>query len=42
MAEDTKTFRGNRPFTFTNLKTDDGLDDVIEWIERDVLLKGLA
>ena len=42
MAEDTKTFRGNRPFTFTNLKTDDGLDNVIEWIERDVLLKGLA
>lgn len=42
MAEDTKTFRGNRPFTFTNLKTDNGLDDVIEWIERDVLLKGLA
>ena len=42
MAEDTKTFRGNRPFTFTNLKTDDGLDNVIEWIERDALLKGLA
>ncbi|PTK42017.1 urease accessory protein UreG [Staphylococcus haemolyticus] len=42
MAEDTKTFRGNRPFTFTNLKTDDGLDNIIEWIERDVLLKGLA
>lgn len=42
MAEDTNTFRGNRPFTFTNLKTEDGLDQVIEWIERDVLLKGLA
>ena len=42
MAEDTKTFRDNRPFTFTNLKTDDGLDNVIEWIERDALLKGLA
>lgn len=42
MAEDTKTFRGNPPFTFTNLKTDDGLDNVIEWIERDALLKGLA
>lgn len=42
MAEDTKTFRGNRPFTFTNLKTDDGLDNVIEWIKRDVLLKGLS
>ncbi|MGX0801901.1 urease accessory protein [Staphylococcus hominis] len=42
MAEDTKTFRSNRPFTFTNLKTDEGLDNVIEWIERDALLKGLA
>ena len=42
MAEDTKTFRGNRPFAFTNLKTDEGLDNVIEWIERDALLKGLA
>ncbi|MCE5090441.1 urease accessory protein UreG [Staphylococcus devriesei] len=42
MAEDTKTFRGDRPFIFTNLKTDDGLDNVIEWIERDVLLKGLS
>lgn len=42
MAEDTKIFRGNRPFTFTNLKTDDGLDNVIEWIEHDALLKGLA
>lgn len=42
MAEDTKIFRGNRPFTFTNLKTDEGLDNVIEWIERDALLKGLA
>lgn len=42
MAEDTKVFRRNRPFAFTNLKTDEGLDEVTEWIERDTLLKGLA
>ncbi|EOD8051795.1 urease accessory protein UreG [Staphylococcus aureus] len=42
MAEDTKVFRGKRPFTFTNLKTDEGWDEVIDWIERDTLLKGLS
>ncbi|MCU5745408.1 urease accessory protein UreG [Staphylococcus sp. SQ8-PEA] len=42
MEEDTRTFRGDRPFAFTNLKTDEGLDHVIDWIERDVFLKGLA
>ncbi|HEK5927051.1 TPA: urease accessory protein UreG [Staphylococcus aureus] len=42
MAEDTKVFRGKRPFTFTNLQTDEGLDEVIDWIERDTLLKGLS
>lgn len=42
MAEDTKVFRGDRPFAFTNLKTDEGLVEVIEWIERDTLLKGLS
>ncbi|MCG3402323.1 urease accessory protein UreG [Staphylococcus massiliensis] len=41
MAEDTHKFRNDRPFAFTNLKTDEGLDKVIDWINRDVLLKGL-
>ncbi|MEJ7542205.1 urease accessory protein UreG [Staphylococcus intermedius] len=42
MAEDTEKFRKNRPFTFTNLKTDDGLDDVLNWIKKDVFFEGLA
>ncbi|WP_313892172.1 urease accessory protein UreG [Psychrobacillus sp.] len=41
MAEDTKIFRGDKPFFFTNLKNDDGLPDVIEWIKQHALLKGL-
>lgn len=42
MAEDSKVFRGNKPFVFTNLKTDEGLDDVISWIRREVLMEDLS
>ncbi|RDW19362.1 urease accessory protein UreG [Oceanobacillus chungangensis] len=41
MAADTKVFRGDKPFVFTNLKNDTGLDQVIDWIKKDVLLKGI-
>lgn len=41
MASDTKKFRGDKSFFFTNLKTDDGLSDVVNWIEENVLLTGL-
>ena len=41
MAEDTKVFRGDKPFVFTNLKNDEGLDKVIDWIKKHALLKGL-
>jgi len=34
MAVDAKRMRGVRPFTFTNLKTGDGLGDVIAFLER--------
>lgn len=42
MAEDTEKFRKNRPFAFTNLKTDEGLDDVLNWIKKDIFFEGLA
>ncbi|PCF39402.1 MULTISPECIES: urease accessory protein UreG [Staphylococcus] len=41
MAEDTEKFRKNRPFAFTNLKTDEGLEDVLNWIKKDVFFEGL-
>ena len=37
MARDAKTMRGERPFLFTNMKSGDGLRDVITWIRHDLL-----
>lgn len=42
MESDSRSFRGERPFCFTNLKTDEGLDYVLNWIRRDVLMTDLA
>ncbi|PFO09007.1 urease accessory protein UreG [Bacillus sp. AFS076308] len=42
MESDTKAPRGTRPYIFTNLKTDTGLDQVIDWIKRNTLLVGLG
>ncbi|MGG3279994.1 urease accessory protein UreG [Paenibacillus solani] len=41
MASDTKVFRGDKPFFFTNLKNNEGLPDVMDWIRQHALLKGL-
>ena len=37
MDRDARRMRGERPFVFTNLKTRDGLSDVITFIEREGL-----
>jgi urease accessory protein len=37
MARDATAMRRERPFVFTNLKTGDGLSDVIAWIKRELL-----
>ena len=39
MERDAKRMRGERPFVFTNLKTSEGLDAVIRFVEAQGLLK---
>ena len=34
MERDSRTMRGDRLFSFTNLRTDEGLDRVIAWLEE--------
>ena len=41
MRTDSEMFRPAGSFFFTNLKRDEGLQDVIDWIKRDVLLEDL-
>ena len=40
MARDSDKAREGRPFVFTNLKTLEGLDEVVGWIKKSVLLEG--
>lgn len=42
MEADSKVFRQDKPYAFTNLKTDEGLEKVQEWIRKDVLMLDLA
>ena len=41
MREDTKVFRKEKDFIFTNLKTDEGVNKVVDWIKSKCLLEGL-
>jgi urease accessory protein len=37
MARDARAGRGDRPFVFTNLKSGDGVEKIIQWIHRELL-----
>jgi urease accessory protein len=39
MERDAKTMRGERPFIFSNLKTGQGLAEIIEFVERQGMLR---
>lgn len=41
MKSDSERMRNGRPFIFTNLMTCDGVDAVIEWIKKYVLLEDI-
>ena len=39
MDRDARNMRGERPFVFSNLKTNQGLDSIVEFIERQGMIK---
>jgi urease accessory protein len=39
MDRDAKRMRGERPFVFTNLKIDQGLEDILRFIETKGLMR---
>ncbi len=40
MERDSKKMRGDRPFLFTNVRDREGIDQVIDWLKKNVLLEG--
>ena len=41
MKSDTLTFRKENTFIFTNLKKDEGVNEVLSWIKKNCLLEGI-
>ena len=40
MARDSTLMRGERPFVFTNLKSGDGIENVVGWIRHELMYEG--
>lgn len=41
MDRDAKKMRNNRPFIFTNIRQQEGVDEIINWIKTSVLLENI-
>ena len=41
MKKDTMVFRNEDSFIFTNLKTDEGIQKVVDWVKKNCLLEGI-
>ena len=41
MERDSRKMRGERPFVFTNIRGDEHVDTIVEWIKKNVLLEDL-
>lgn len=41
MDRDSKKMRGDKPFMFTNIRDDQGVDEVVKWIKENVMFEGL-
>ncbi|SDE31995.1 urease accessory protein UreG [Sporomusa acidovorans] len=41
MARDSQKMRGDRPFIFTNIRSGEGMDQVLEWIRKNVLFQDM-
>lgn len=41
MERDSRKMRGQRPFIFTNIRGNENVDKVIQWIKESVLLEGI-
>lgn len=42
MARDSKKMRGEKPFVFTNIRTGEGIDEVIAFLDRNVFFTDLT
>lgn len=41
MERDSRKMRGNRPFLFLDIRSGNGMQNVLDWVKRDVLFEGL-